>query len=124
MKRLRGGGLTLGYGSELPGPGRGGGGGRQHLSPLQTPNLDLRFGSHRPNYPHLPHALITSAVPGGWAGLPHFWEVGRGPIIFGCVVLEGSAILLREGQKVGQKNCGHIRRDAWRLRGEFGPGAP
>lgn len=101
----------------------GGGGGKQHLSPLQTPTLDLWFGSHRPNYPHLPRALITSALPGGWAGLPHFREVGRGPIIFGCVVLEGSAILLREGQKVGRKICGHIRRDSGRLRGQVGPGA-
>lgn len=94
------------------------------MSPLQTSNLDPWFSSHRPNYPHLPHVLITSPIPGGWAGLPHFGEVGQGLIIFGCVVLEGSTIYSCEGQKVGQKNHGHIRRDSGRLESQVGPGAP
>ena len=98
--------------------------GKQNLSPIQTPNLDPWFGSHRPNYPHLPHVLITSVVPGGWAGLPHFREVGRGPIIFGCAVLEGSTIRSCEGQKVGQKNQDHVRRDNGRLESQVGLGAP
>lgn len=34
-----------------------------------------------------------------------------GLIIFGCTVLEDSAIRQREGQKVGRRNCDHVRRD-------------
>lgn len=98
----------MGCGLDVPGPGWVGGVRRQCCSPLK---LGPMFSSRRPNYPSLPHALITSWVPGGWAGLPHFWEVGR-PIIFGLIVLEGSNIHSHEGQKMGRRNRGHISRDA------------
>lgn len=75
-------GSVTGLWTRPPRTREGWGLGKQNLSPLQTPNLDPWFGSHRPNYPHLPHVLITSIVPGGWAGLPHFWGGRSGPDYF------------------------------------------
>ena len=77
--------------------------GKQNLSPLQTPNLDPWFGSHRPNYPHLPHALITSVVPGVWAGLPHFREVGRARLFLAVSSLKALPSIHVKGRKWGRK---------------------